>query len=99
TLARGESFFLFYWRTLCLNLLRALADGSPADVQQYAHKIKGMCSNIGARQYEALARQIEDASKNGTLGDQNDWQERLANDFPRLLDAIAAIDWLELQGN
>jgi len=58
-----------------------------------------MCSNIGARQYEALARQIEDASKNGTLGDQNDWQERLANDFPRLLDAIAAIDWLELQGN
>jgi len=69
---------------LQLNQLRQLlASGDLTAAGRQTHSIKGAAANIGAEALRQLAEQLEQALRNGQLGDDN-WPERFSLAFEQL---------------
>ena len=48
-------------------LKTAIVNENIADIQLHAHSMKGACGNVGAQQLQAIAKNLEEAAKNGNL--------------------------------
>jgi CheY-like chemotaxis protein len=78
------------------DLLTAIRSGVLVDVVHHAHTIKGMSSNVGAKRYAELNRQLQDAALDGDMGAPERWLHRLSVELPRLQAVIAEVDWQKL---
>jgi CheY-like chemotaxis protein len=77
-------------------LLTAINNDILLDVVHHAHTIKGMSSNVGAKRYAELTRQLQDAALNGDIGEASQWLHRLSVELLRLQAAITEVDWQKL---
>lgn len=78
------------------HLVTAIRSGSLKAVLQHAHMIKGMSANIGGRRCEELALKIQEAALNDDLVTSTELLNSFSIELPRLLEALAAIDWQKL---
>jgi len=70
-------------------LKRSLKEGDAAQVELRAHTLKGIAMNIGGKDLQRVARQIEAAARNRDLPQAKKLVEKLDWEFARLEKALA----------
>jgi PAS domain S-box-containing protein len=95
-------------REFLRNMLTAFLEQAPAYVDDLdtavssqdtqaltrtAHSLKGASANLGLVSLSAAAKEIEEASRNGTVTDVPDAPDRIREEFERLEQALSDFDW------
>lgn len=63
---------------------QAIAGGDSADLRREAHTLKGAAANMGALALQHLARELEEAGRNGQLGPAPELLERIRVEAARV---------------
>ena len=72
-----------------LDALRAaLQQNDAAQARLVAHSLKGAVSNFGAQEAYELARQLEEAARQGDLGRAKDLYEKLTSSITVVYEAV-----------
>ncbi len=74
-------------------LRRHLECGEVADVERLAHRIRGAASNVGGEALRALAKEIEQSSRQGDLNAVAVRMPDLEGEFERLSEALKSESW------
>lgn len=90
-LAELRDLFLEHIPPLVAEIERAVAAGDSAALARHAHSLKGACSTYGAPRLTAVGRALEEAGKNGALGDAAGLLPQLARETELVGDELAAI--------
>ena len=86
------AMFTEYAPEVIQDLLAALQGDDPVRAEFYAHNLKGMSANVGAKRLTELARTINSSVRFAGQGDRELWKARLRNEFETVLAAITAAD-------
>lgn len=78
------------------DLQSSVAAGDLADVDLQAHSIKGGAANVGAVRVAALARDLEQRAKSGTLDGAGELVDAIRQAFCDVQGAVPCIDWSAL---
>jgi len=71
--------------------MAAAAAGDPVTLGRHAHTLKGNSRNVGALELAEIAREIEEASRNGDVGDAPPRIAAAAAEFERVRAALEAV--------
>jgi len=73
-----------------VKLVVAAETGSPKDLEQVAHALKGSCGNVGANAMAAIAHQLQTMGKSGSVDGAGDQIAALEKEFARVKAGLGA---------